>query len=103
MPEPVVLLEGVGFTYAGSAEPALREIDLTVYPGEFVTITGPSGCGKSTLSFCLAGFIPQSFAGTMEGRAIIGEGIPGQLCRVNWRVLPGWCSRIPRRSYAPPG
>lgn len=31
MPEPVVRLEGVGFTYAGSAEPALREIDLTVY------------------------------------------------------------------------
>lgn len=87
MPEPVVLLEGVGFTYAGSAEPALREIDLTVYPGEFVTITGPSGCGKSTLSFCLAGFIPQSFAGTMEGRAIIGgrdtrSTVPGELAGI---------------------
>lgn len=87
MPEPVVRLEGVGFTYAGSEEPAIKKINLIVYPGEFVTITGPSGCGKSTLSFCLAGFIPHSFDGTMEGRAII-EGkdtrstVPGELAGI---------------------
>ena len=72
MQKPVVRLEGVTYTYAGSAEPALEQINLTVQPGEFVAITGPSGCGKSTLSFCLTGFIPQSFSGTMQGRALIG-------------------------------
>ena len=34
---------------------ALEEIDLTVAPGEFVTIAGPSGCGKSTLLKVISG------------------------------------------------
>jgi len=72
MEEPVVKLEGLTFTYAGSETPALKDINLTVRPGEFVTITGPSGCGKSTLAFCLTGFIPHSFDGVMEGKVIIG-------------------------------
>jgi len=72
MVEPVVELEGLTFTYAGSETPALKDINLTVRPGEFVTITGPSGCGKSTLAFCLTGFIPHSFDGVMEGKVIIG-------------------------------
>ena len=28
---------------------ALKDIDLELYPGEFVSLIGPSGCGKSTL------------------------------------------------------
>ena len=28
---------------------ALAEIDLNIYPGEYIAISGPSGCGKSTL------------------------------------------------------
>jgi NitT/TauT family transport system ATP-binding protein len=39
---------GVGLTYPGGAE-AIRDIDLTVGRGEFVSVVGPSGCGKSTL------------------------------------------------------
>jgi NitT/TauT family transport system ATP-binding protein len=30
------------------AVPALVDIDLTIEPGEFVSLIGPSGCGKST-------------------------------------------------------
>ncbi|WP_116417799.1 ABC transporter ATP-binding protein [Subtercola boreus] len=38
------------FTVAKGAEvQALTNIDLTVAPGEFVSLIGPSGCGKSTL------------------------------------------------------
>lgn len=35
--------------------PALRDINLTLYSGEFVALLGPSGCGKSTLLRLITG------------------------------------------------
>lgn len=37
------------FDTKGGQVVALTEIDLTVAPGEFISLIGPSGCGKSTL------------------------------------------------------
>jgi len=36
----------------------LRDINVSVSPGEFLTIVGPSGCGKTTLLRIFAGLIP---------------------------------------------
>lgn len=37
-------------TFTGAAvDPLWRDLDLTVQPGEFVTVLGPNGVGKSTL------------------------------------------------------
>lgn len=34
---------------------ALRNINLEIYPGEYISFFGPSGCGKSTMLYVIAG------------------------------------------------
>ncbi|MBQ7507702.1 MAG: ATP-binding cassette domain-containing protein, partial [Lachnospiraceae bacterium] len=46
---------GQNFTLKSGILEVLRDIDLTVAKGEFVTIVGESGCGKSTLLRLIAG------------------------------------------------
>jgi NitT/TauT family transport system ATP-binding protein len=47
-------------TRPGESLVACQDIDLSVAPGEFVTIIGPSGCGKSTVLHCLGGLLRPS-------------------------------------------
>ena len=46
---------------------ALKDIELRIEAGEYVTLLGPSGCGKTTLLSVLGGFIDPS-----EGQVLIG-------------------------------
>ena len=51
-------IHGLNKLYAtrdGAAIEALKDVNLTIADGEFVSIVGPSGCGKSTLLKILAG------------------------------------------------
>lgn len=53
-----VELKGIAKQYGSTY--ALRDIDLTVQQGEFLTLLGPTGCGKSTLLRVIAGFVTPS-------------------------------------------
>ena len=71
---------------------ALREIDLTVEQGEFVTLIGHSGCGKSTLLNLIAG-LTQPTAGTLicDNREIAAPGPERAVVFQNHSLLP-WLS-----------
>lgn len=55
--EPLIRLRGVLKSYQTAAGDfqALKEVDLDVYPGEFLGIIGKSGAGKTTLINVLTG------------------------------------------------
>jgi len=56
-------------------EPALRRLDLSVEPGEFVVVVGPSGCGKTTLLNLVGGMLrPDRGELLLDGAPIGGPG-----------------------------
>ena len=69
--------------------PALRDINLTVAKGEFVTLIGHSGCGKSTLLNLIAGLtVPTSGILLCADREIAGPGPERAVVFQNHSLLP---------------
>ncbi|HEY8587776.1 MAG TPA: ABC transporter ATP-binding protein [Rhodanobacter sp.] len=48
-PDDGIRFEQVSFTYPGASEPALRDINLHIRPGESLALVGQNGSGKTTL------------------------------------------------------
>jgi NitT/TauT family transport system ATP-binding protein len=74
---PLLSVEGLRVTFedrdTGETTEAVGGVDLTIGPGEFVTVVGLSGCGKSTLLNVLAGLVaPSAGVLQLEGRSIHG-------------------------------
>lgn len=67
-PSAGVVFENVSFTYPGASRPAVRNLSLTLTPGQSVGVVGRNGSGKTTLIKLLAGLYPVD-----EGR-ILYEG-----------------------------
>ncbi|MBC2962050.1 metal ABC transporter ATP-binding protein [Nocardioides deserti] len=111
---PVVELRDGAVAIAG--RPILRHVDLTVRPGEFLTLLGPNGSGKSTLVRALTGLRPLTLGslslfgtpiaefrdhhrlGFVPQRASAASGVPASVAEV---VASGRLTR--RRLLRPAG
>lgn len=63
------------FANHGTTELVLKDINLTIREGEFVSLLGPSGCGKSTLLNIVAGLLnPSEGTITLENHQITKPG-----------------------------
>ncbi|MFC6063046.1 ABC transporter ATP-binding protein [Streptomyces ochraceiscleroticus] len=95
-------VDGVRLTVSGGtlghrgagADPVLRGLELTVAPGELLTVVGPSGCGKSTLLRTLAGLLPP-LRGTLsqDERSLTGPSADRALMFQDDALLP-WRSLL---------
>ncbi len=91
MEQRYVLLENVQkvFDTRSGRFVALRDVNLTVRQGEFVSIIGHSGCGKSTLLNLISG-LTDSSGGVLvcAGREIAGPGPDRSVVFQNHSLLP---------------
>ncbi len=68
---------------------ALKNVDLKIYQGEFVSLIGHSGCGKSTLLNIIAGFEEASVGGVvLSGKQITAPGPDRMMVFQNYSLLP---------------
>jgi NitT/TauT family transport system ATP-binding protein len=73
---PAISLSGATKTFEtrdGGSYTAIRDVDLTVGRGEFVTVVGPTGCGKSTTLSLVSGLQPATSGGVLvDGTPVTG-------------------------------
>ena len=74
---PILEIENLFKNY-GQIE-ILKDINVSIDPGDFLVLVGPSGCGKSTLLNCIAGLEPIRFASCGEMAADARRGGVGSV------------------------
>lgn len=85
-----IVLQGVSARWPGAPEDALRDLDLSVAPGERVLVVGSSGAGKTTVAHVLVRFLD-----TTAGRYTIGGVDVADLSPDDVRDTVGLCEQQP--------
>jgi len=84
--KPNIKLENLSIVYNNGKTNefwAVRDINLEIYPEEYVIFFGPSGCGKSTLLYAIAGLEKPS-----KGRVLVNDidlGLAGERELIKYR------------------
>ncbi|GAA4197372.1 ABC transporter ATP-binding protein [Streptosporangium oxazolinicum] len=94
----IEVLDGTGleadrltFGYGPHAEPVLRDLSLTIPPGDHLAVVGASGIGKSTLASLLAGLRTPGGGEVRIGGVPVGE--------VGRRVRSETIAFVPQEAY----
>jgi ATP-binding cassette subfamily C protein CydD len=85
-----IRLSGVTLAYPGRDRPALSGVNMTIRPGDQITLTGPSGAGKSSLLALLLRFA-QPTGGRIEVGGIDLASVPLD----QWRHQVSWVPQQP--------
>lgn len=80
--QPALDIRNLSFRYPGAAVQALKQISVTIAPGERVALVGPNGSGKSTLLKLILGLEP------MQSGSIEVYGHPATTCRHRTAIVP---------------
>jgi len=88
--DPILRLEDVSKMLG--RQQVLRDFNLSIQPGEFVTLLGPSGCGKSTTLNLIAGLL-QPDAGAIYLRGTLVNHVEPRKRRLgmvfqSWALFP---------------
>ena len=91
---PVAVVDGLSLSLVrnGRRSEVLRQVSLSIAPGEILGLVGESGSGKSVLALALLGLLPQSAKPEVSGSALV-TGVdmlraePAELRRVRREAL----------------
>ncbi len=86
-----VTLRKVTFAYGPQSEPVVRDLDLTIAPGDHLAVVGPSGIGKSTMVSLVCGLLRPDHGEVELGGVRAADLSPAELAEL--RVL------IPQEAY----
>jgi branched-chain amino acid transport system ATP-binding protein len=81
------LLQADAITVGYNGVPAIRDLSLTVSPGEVVALLGPNGAGKTTALLGLVGLVPL-MAGSVTALGMPVNGKPHRLARAGMLLVP---------------
>jgi sulfonate transport system ATP-binding protein len=91
LPDKILRIKNIGKTFHHKkvSLDVLKDINLTVHPGEFVSILGAGGSGKSTLLRLLVG-LDTDYSGeiTLGGQPITGPDVSRAIVFQEARLLP---------------
>lgn len=77
------------YPHGKGVQDVLRGIDLTIEPGQFVSLIGHSGCGKSTLLNVMGGLVTADHGrATLDGVPITGPGPDRAMVFQSYSLLP---------------